>query len=283
MYHINLKLLFSLLYLVCSGLDGISQSEIRGKIINANTGKVIIGASVNLMASKKGVVADSTGYFNFSIPRAKKTDSIVISSVGFHALKMGVNKAKELSEFRLNEAFKDMKVVTLKAFSNRSSSGSIYESAAFFRAWNFEKTGGEIGRIIAVPPTEYKLEKVKFKVNNTCDSCLFKLHIRSIKFGLPGEELLTDSISILVNRQNVWSNSTGMPEFDLSSYSIVLKGSQIFVGVEVAGCVQPAKKSCSLSFVGTDKGNFVFKSNTKSDWQQSVGDYDIYEKVEFSF
>ena len=74
-----------------------------------------------------------------------------------------------------------------------------------------------------------------------------------------------------------------MPEFDLSEYNIVLQGKQIFVGVEVKGCVQPTLSPCSLSFVGTDKGGFVFKQNKKADWQQSVGDYDIYEKVEFSF
>jgi hypothetical protein len=55
------------------------------------------------------------------------------------------------------------------------------------------------------------------------------------------------------------------------------------VGVEVQGCVQPTLSPCSLSFVGTDKGGFVFKSNMRSEWQLSAGDYDIYEKVEFSY
>jgi CarboxypepD_reg-like domain len=260
MYQLSVKKLA----LLCSFLGAFgtsfSQSEIRGKIFDMQSGKIIKGASVGLHSSKRGTLADSTGYFNFHVPRAKKTDTLIISSVGFMPLKMTIAEARLLNEFRLTEIYRDIKGVTVKAFSNRSSSGSI----------------------INLPQTEYKLEKVKFKINNSCDSCLFKLHIRSVYYNLPGEDLLTDSIAILVNKQMVWSNAR-MPEFDLSEYNIVLKGKQIFVGVEVQGCVQPTTSACSLSFVGTDKGGFVFKSNSKAEWQQSVGDYDIYEKVEFSY
>ena len=282
MNHLNVKRAFLLISFCCSVYNGFSQSEIRGKVFDRQTNRPLRGVSIGLISSKRGTLTDTTGYFNFYLPRAKKTDTLIFSSVGFLPLKITVAEARLLSQFHLTEAYRDMKGVTVKAFSNRSSTGSIYESAAFFRGWNYEKTGGEIGRIITLPETEYKLEKVKFKINNTCDSCLFQLHIRSVLYNLPGNDLLTDSISLLINHQMVWSN-VRMPEFDLSEYNIVLQGKQIFVGVEVKGCVQPSLSPCSLSFVGTDKGGFVFKQNKKADWQQSVGDYDIYEKVEFSF
>ncbi len=282
MYHLKVKQSFLLIIFFCSFQSAFAQSEIRGKVFDRQTNKPLRGVSIGLVSSKRGTLTDTSGYFNFYLPRAKKTDTLLFSSVGFLPLKITVAEARSLSQFYLTEAYRDMKGVTVKAFSNRSSTGSIYESAAFFRGWNYENTGGEIGRIINLPQTEYKLEKVKFKINNTCDSCLFQLHIRNVLYNLPGNDLLTDSISLLINHQMVWSNAR-MPEFDLSEYNIVLQGKQIFVGVEVKGCVQPTILPCSLSFVGTDKGGFVFKQNKKADWQQSVGDYDIYEKVEFSF
>lgn len=282
MYHLKVRQPFLLIIFFFGVQSSFAQAEIRGKVFDRQTDKPLRGVSIGLLSSKRGTLTDTSGYFNFYIPRAKKTDTLIFSSVGYLPLKLTVAEARIRSQFHLTEAYRDMKGVTVKAFSNRSSSGSTNESAAFFRGWNYEHTGGEIGRIINLPQTEYKLEKVKFKVNNTCDSCLFRLHIRSVLYNLPGIDLLTDSISILVNSQMVWSNAR-MPEFDLSNYNIVLTGKQIFVGVEVNGCVQPGPSACSLSFVGTDKGGFVFKQNKKADWQQSVGDYDIYEKVEFSF
>lgn len=283
-YQMKYTVLRAIFFLcLCSYFStAFAQSEIRGKVQDAENGKFIRGASVGLLNSKRGTLTDSTGYFNFYVAKAKKTDTIIISSIGFIPLKITVGQAKLQSIFKLAESFKEMKTITVKAFSNRSSSGSIIESAAYFRAWNYERTGGEIGRIINLPETEYKLDAVKFKVNNSCDSCLFKLHIRDVNAGLPGIDLLSDSIGLLVNSQMVWSNKK-MPEFDLSSYNIVLRGKQIFVGVEVQGCVQPTFSPCSLSFVGTDKGGFVFKSNYRAEWQLSAGDYDIYEKVEFSY
>jgi hypothetical protein len=193
---------------------------------DAENGKFIRGASIGLLNTKRGTITDSTGYFNFFIPKAKKTDTLIISSIGFIPMKITVGQARQQSNFRLTESFKDLKGITVKAFSNRSSSGSINESAAYFRAWNYERTGGEIGRIINLPETEYKLDAVKFKINNSCDSCLFKLHIRDVYGGLPGNDLLSDSIGLLVNSQMVWSNKK-MPEFDLSNYNIVLRGKQI--------------------------------------------------------
>jgi hypothetical protein len=158
---------------------------------------------------------------------------------------------------------------------SRDMIGAGGESVGYFRSWNFDSTGGEIGRIFNVPYSEYKVDKIRFKVSNFCDTCLVRLHIRKAVDNMPGEELLKDSISMIIRHLTLDDKA---PEFDLAPYDLVLNQPEVFIGFELINCKHPGKKDCSLCFAGTEEGNYVYKSTRASQWEKTDA-FAIYLKI----
>jgi hypothetical protein len=120
---------------------------------------------------------------------------------------------------------------------------------------------------------------VRFKGGNTCDTCLLRLHIRKVVDGKPAEEILTDSVSVYVNKLSL---DTKIPEFDLTPYDLIFSEKEFFVGIEVLRCGNGKKGFCSFSFAGTEKGEYIYKSRLADDWS-STDDYTIYLKLFLRF
>lgn len=254
-----------------------AQPRLKGRIFNIEDNKPVQSASIALVNYKGGAYSDSAGKFTLRLPFTKKTDSIIISSIGYEPLRISVGQALKESIFRLTPFTRLMAPIKIRSFSNAAILGTTLEAAGYFRSWSCEKKGGEIGRVFLMPQTEYKLQKVKFKVNNSCDTCMFRIHLRSVFNDYPDKEILSDSISIMIKKLP-WT-SDGMPEFDLSDYNIILSRKKLFIGIEALGCSSNGHSSCSLSFVGTEPGNFLFKSTETSEWQLANTDYNIYMKL----
>ena len=78
----------TVLLLMLSGF-AFSQSKITGKIIDAATNGPVQNATVTDLQHEVNIISDQDG--NFSL--LKNTDSILISSIGYHTLKIGVSNA----------------------------------------------------------------------------------------------------------------------------------------------------------------------------------------------
>lgn len=275
-----MKIVALFIIAILSNSTAFSQAEIKGKIVSSN-GKSLKNATVSLLTVKKATQSDTTGSFSFFVPHSKRNDTLIISSIGYLPLKLSVQQAKQQSLFTLTEYFRPLKDVKLHSFGNRSTYGNQSESAAYFRSWNFDSTHGEIGRIFFIPHEEYKINRIRFKVNYTCSTCTFKLHLREVKDGKPGEELLKDSVGMSMAK-HVWLDNN-LPTFDLSDLDMVLTNKKIYAGVEVIGCAKINAEPCSLCFVGTEKGGFIYKQKGESDWEESFTDMDIYMKLELVY
>lgn len=250
-----------------------SQSTLTGKVIYQKDNAPAAFANIELLHNPASTMTDRAGNFKINIQNPKRTDSILISSVGYETIRMPVSAALTKSVFVLKEIVKNMEPVTV--FSSHQVIGSMAESVGYYRSWNHEKTGGEIGRIFNLPYKEFKIDKIRFKAGNTCDTCLLRVHIRNVVNGKPAEEILTDSISLYVNKLSL---DTKIPEFDLTPYDLTFKQKEIFVGIEVLNCSNGNKGFCSFSFAGTEKGEYFYKSKASTDWQ-STDDYTIYLKL----
>ena len=179
-------------------------------------------------------------------------------------------------KFELKEFSRNLPNVTVKSFTSEGVVGATRESVGFFRSWNYDGTGGEIGRVFSLPYEEYKIDRVRFKITNMCNACLLRLHIREVVDEQPGDELFSDSISITVNGATLDGKA---PEFNLSKYDMVFANKQIFVGIEAISCTPAAgKKECSLCFAGTELGSYNYKSTRNSTWEK-MDDFAIYMKL----
>jgi hypothetical protein len=273
---------FSPLYLTAFCLSFFlnieAQTVIKGKIVYADNSPAAF-VSLSLKHKSIGKLADKLGKFKFYIPENAMNDTLMISSIGHRTLSLSVFQASKMDLFTLEDSIQNMGIVSVSGYRTARVVGSYEESAAYLRSWNTANTGGEIGREFTMPEKPYILEKVRFKISNRCDSCLIRLHIRKMQYSNPGEELLKDSISIIVINQSLDEKS---PEFDLAPYNIELKNKFIFVGMEVLHCNSVENPSnCSLCFVGTEHGSYLYKTGIKNDWD-SFNDYNIYMKLFYS-
>ncbi|MGB4846263.1 MAG: carboxypeptidase-like regulatory domain-containing protein [Ferruginibacter sp.] len=252
-----------------------SQTTINGTVFYQKEDAPAPFVNIGLSNKSASTMADWGGNFKFQIANPKSTDTIVISSVGYESLRLPVSKAAAQSKFILKEVVKNLATVTV--FNTHQTLGSMSESVGYFRSWSFEKTGGEIGRIFMLPYKKYKIDKVRFKVANLCDTCVLRVRIREVVDGKPGDEVLKDSVTLTINKLTLDDKAA---EFDLTPYDITFKQNELFVSLEVLGCSSRKKEFCSFNFAGTDKGEYLYKSRTNTDWKKTEADgYTIYLKL----
>lgn len=222
-------------------------------------------------------MADATGNFILSLNGINKDDSLFISSVGYKKLMLTIHDAVSKDVFALNEETKEMQPVFL--YSKEEDIGSKSRITAYFRSWNHHSTGGEIGKIFNVGHSNFKLERVRFKVNNRCDTCLVRLHIREIVNGLPGDEILYDSISTYINKLTI---DDKFSEFDLRNRDLIFKNKWIYVGFEILNCSEHTGEPCSMCYIGTEAGDYLYKNRKYSDWEEA-SDYSIYMRLFYKY
>lgn len=255
-----------------------AQTAIKGRIIYKDDDAPAAYVSIELLHDKgPKAMSDNAGNFHLNITEAQKKDSIIISSVGYKSLRMPVSAAFTKSVFTLSQIIKTIEGVTV--FNSHEVIGSTSETVGYYRSWN-SKRGGEIGRIFKLPYKKFKIDKIRFKASNTCDTCLLRLHVRSVeKNGEPGDELFEDSISVFVHNLSLDSKTS---EFDLTPHDFTFTENEFFVGIELLNCGNGKKGSCAFNFAGTEKGEYIFKSAAASPWQ-STDDYTIYLKMFLRF
>jgi len=71
-------------------------------------------------------------------------------------------------------------------------------------------------------------------------------------------------------------------EFDLNKYNVILSQQNIFVSFEVLEGMRSDNTSRSLSFVGSEVGNYFYKSGETDSWHNS-DDYSIYMKLSLRY
>jgi carboxypeptidase-like protein len=240
-----------------------SQDQLEGRIVNEDNQSIPF-ASVGIKGKRAGIVSDSAGKFKLNLPAfVKPGDSVIISCIGFQPLRTTVKKAVERQQFVLQSLPKNLPEVTLNSFMSSATIGSNNGEFTFYRGWFEQKTGGEIGREIVIPHKKFKLDKIFFKADNTCDTCWIRLHIRKMKGDLPGDELLSDNIIVPFSKLNY----ADQPAFDLTEYNVILSEKRIFIGFEVLSCSNTESKTSSLCFIGTEYGNYLYKSYSTSQWE----------------
>jgi len=209
---------------------------------------------------------------------AKKNDTFFISSIGFYTLKIPLENALDQTNFYLTEYSKELEPVILKSYTNEAVEGAKSEVAGYFKNWNTKNKGGEIGKIFTVNHDEYKIEKIRFKVNNMCDTCNIRVRIRGLSNGLPDKELFSDSISKVVKKL---AFDDKYSEFDLSDKNIIIKEKYIFISLELLNWTNRAGE-CSFCYIGTEPGNYLYRKWEFADWEECP-DHSIYLKFFYKY
>ena len=138
-----LYLFFILFYLFPSGT--IAQQFIKGNVFNQKDGKPLAGASIKIQKRNVGILTNASGKFEMQIEKIRKSDTLIISSIGFKTIKIPVTEALNRNDFFLKTDPTDLENIVIKSYNAESSEGSKSEVSGFFRSWYTKKNGGEIG------------------------------------------------------------------------------------------------------------------------------------------
>ena len=265
--------------ILCSFQITMAQSAIKGKVQYRNDQAPAARVNIQLLRDTGNrTYSDDSGNFYLKISESQKNDTLIISSVGYKSIRMPVNVAVTKTVFTLSAVVKSMETVTL--FTSNSTIGSKLEKVGYYRSWSHENTGAEIGRIFNVPYDKFRIDKIRFKAGNTCDSCLLQLHIRYIEDGMPADEMFDRDILLRVNNLSIDSK---VPEFDLEPFNLTFTENEFYIGIEVLNCDNSNENTCAFSFAGTEKGEYLFKAGEESPWQTEANDYTIYLKLFLRF
>ena len=257
-----------------------AQVSIVGNVLDKKSNKPIPNVSISINRRRSGSLSDLKGHFAVPVSSAKTSDTLVLSSVGYSTLRMPIAQALYVKDFFLAEDSKELDNVTIKTYKNEAAEGSISEVTGFFRSWTTRRGGGEIGRIIYVNSDDYKVERIRFKTNNQCDTCIVRLHIRDLTNGLPDMDLLQDSISIVLKRS---SFDDKYAEFDLRDKNIIIKKNKyVFVSLETLRCNSINSGNCSLCYIGTEHGNFLYRTRDYRAWEESA-DHSLYLRMFYKY
>ncbi|MDN3669061.1 TonB-dependent receptor [Echinicola jeungdonensis] len=111
-----MKYLIQIALITCIQFAAIGQ-EIRGKIIDDQSGSPISGAAIQVIGSEKGTVTDAQG--RFSLEQLPENSQLKISYLGYLSQKITVSGSKSLT-IRLEASEKQMQEVVVTA--NREAS-----------------------------------------------------------------------------------------------------------------------------------------------------------------
>lgn len=265
---------------VCAIQTAFSQSSINGNVFDRKSNKPLSNVSISINKKKAGSLSDNAGHFALSTSNLRKSDTLVLSSIGYSTLKIPLADAMAIKDFFLSEESKDLESVVVKTYKNYGSEGSVSEVTGYFRSWTTNKDRGEIGRIIPVRSEDFKVERVRFKANSQCDTCIIRLRIRELVNGLPGRDLLRDSITVEVHRTSFDDKSS---EFDLTDKNIIIKNNKyVFIGLETIRCNSANNGSCSLAYIGTEEGNYLYRTREFNDWEES-NMHSLYLKMFYTY
>lgn len=260
-----------------TGLFAQAQSQqLSGRIVIDKTKTPAVSPNIFLLRQPAKTFSDASGNFSLKIPTLRKDDTVLISMVGYETLRIPLLAAMGRTEFQLREKSETLEGVTVKAFSTHDVQGSLSESVGYYRSWYSRGNGNEIGRVFQIPYEEYKIDKIRFKLNNMCDTCLVRLHIRTMSDRYPDEELLEDSVAVYVHKLTLDDKA---PEFDLRDKDLTFSEGRIYIGFEVLHCGFKPNNNCYFAFAGTDKGEYIYRVHDQKDWTAINDDYTIYIKL----
>lgn len=248
----------------------LCQQKISGTVIDFDTRKPVPFVSL-ILQKGRGLTTDSLGRFSFSIPKSDMAnDSVTFSAVGYGVLKMPATDMIGTDKFFLRLNTKMLGEVMVFA-----SLKGDYRRFGYYRSWDVQNNGGEIGYVFWMPRTKMQIGQVQVKVNHNYDTCWLKLHLRDVPLSgleLPENELLKKDVVLTT------TTKYGLVEFDLNWMPVSLPNNQLYVGFELLKCGCSTSTAPSFFYMGNEEGENFYRDSDKTEWKRST-DYTIYVRM----
>lgn len=236
---------------------------ITGQVINESTGDPLVYVNIGILGSNMGTISDENGYFKLFVKDQPNDAKIKFTMIGFKSQTLSVIDFKEDKNLiKLKEDITYLKEITitsskpiLKKIGTKNSSRNIVTG------WGTYGTGGERGLRIDVKNQPIRIKDLNFYIaENSFDSVLLRLHIRSIANKIPSIELLKENILITVSKKSGWI------KVDLSNNNLIYE-QDVVVTLEWVRAWGKCKGSeCLLFSLSLTKGTLYAKEASEGSW-----------------
>lgn len=268
-----------LLLIIQPGIALKAQVRIQGSIIDYVNEKPVAFATIGVKGRAIGTVADSAGMFDlqFSPDSAGADHPLIISCVGYKAFERNYNELLnnpaviKLAPVSVNLNQVNVKPVKFKTKTFGRTGSSALMSTKMISEHNHtsDELGKEIGTVIDIDKN-CRLNTFNLHVIfNHFKNIKFRLHIYSVKEGLPDTLIIKDDILFDVGEiRQQWV------KVDLTRYQLYLQGlDKVAVAVQWLKSVtgDDPKRSFNISAVPASSKYILFRDKSQSSWLKVAG------------
>jgi hypothetical protein len=273
----------------------LQAQELKGRVLAASSDKPLAFATVGIKGKALGSTTDERGYFAFAAPTAlPSTDSVIISCIGFQALRLTVSQLRETQGVwrlpQLAQALGEVQVrhAQLKpAIMGRNAVGGVAYWTTKIRDSTLtvasDERGWEVATVLPVRHSCY-VDSFRFYVSqNDFKPVRFRFVLYELTAGRPTRQLLTEDIQFtLPSQQTGWAN------LDLRAYNIELRqGQTVAAGIQWLQGEKLAPKSGPKSGALSGPGAFpsvghrvLVRDKSEAEWRTLPVNVSMYLAVQ---
>lgn len=201
---------------------------LTGRVTDSETGMAVSYASIGLVRTNKGTTANQDGRFKLDVPSNLITDTLVISSVGYKAVKLPVENSRSSYEVQLTKNEPAMREVTIRRYL-RKITLPWNRGRADYTISTLGLTS-QVARLLLAPEAFSRIESVSVATGHgglfgQGQDARFRIRIYDYDstFNKPGVELCDSVIEV---------SGRGIVTVKLDKYQIVIPRKRFFVAVQ---------------------------------------------------
>ena len=209
-YLMYLFLVFSTFYL--------QAQSYQGRVLDSVSKEPLEFVQIGIINSSKGVLSNERGQFRLNKQQVRDSDSLIFSYLGYETEIISFKDLQSLTplELLLKKQVFDLPKINIQADALSKSKKIGYKNTTAKRmqtGWSgygsernvVDNPVGERGSIIKLKGKTAFIKNVNFHLaNNEYDSIVCRIHLYSVKNGLPDKELTRDNIFVKTAQKQGW-------------------------------------------------------------------------------
>lgn len=201
---------FLILLLSTVQINSVYSQTLTGKVTDLKTKEPLAYVHIGVLNKNMGTISKEDGAFSINLSSASSADQLVFSMIGYETVKIEIGKINEyVLSIKMIPKVYELKEVIVRAKrikeplklgryeTTRTTTGqSGYVDYGYGREWGLQ---------IFNEGKKYRVLDVRFHMRfNTVDSALFRVHVYSVKDGLPDESLLRKETLVKSYKNDHW-------------------------------------------------------------------------------
>jgi hypothetical protein len=271
---------YFLIVLILTLLSYRNYSQTFSGVITEVNSKVPISyASIGIMNTNSGTVANNEGYFSINISKFSENDTLRISAIGYENLDFLIKHCRSFIKLgginlELNTKVNNIDEITITASKTKTIKiGNDIKASMIFGRFQDKNTGAEIGTVLKYQKKKKgQVKSFNINLHETINKYIpFRINLYSMKNGLPHKNILKKPIYTKGKIVN------GYLSIDVSDLNIYIKGDS-FLSIEL---IENINTDGILFKAGYLKSKTYYRAASQDQWKKAPLGVSIWSEVTY--